>query len=147
MSHFVEMQVPFDVKNEAHLIAALEKQFGVGNVQANPGGIALHGYEGNDRSKLDHSNPNWAPRCEIVIRRQHVGNASNDVGYHRLENGKYAAYVSDFDRAHHYGADKQGLVAQEYTLRVAEARLKAQGYTLQRETDTAGHVHLKASRY
>lgn len=147
MSHFTEIQVDFLQKNEKHLVAALEEQFGKGNVEVHENGVGLMGYGGDDRSRLSRDNPNYAPRCQIVIRRRYVGSASNDVGYCRTEDGKYTAYISDYDKGYHYNKAKQDKVLFEYTAKVSEAALKAKGYTYKRVAQKDGTVKIIASKY
>ena len=129
MSHYADIEVDFDQKNEKELVAALEEQFGEGTVEVHEKGAPLMGWHGDDRSKLDHKNRNWAPPCELIIRRKNVGSASNDLGFQRVENGKYKAWVSDYDQSSNFGKDKLGRVTQEYALRVAEHQLKTEGWT------------------
>jgi hypothetical protein len=53
-------------------------------VHAEP--VPLVGYEGRSRSVC----------AQVVIRRQHVGASSNDVGFERTPTG-FRAHISDFD--------------------------------------------------
>ena len=48
--------------------------------------LALFGYQGDRRAET----------ADIVVRRQHVGSASNDVGFARTPRG-YVPIVSEFD--------------------------------------------------
>jgi len=48
--------------------------------------LALYGYQGDRRSET----------AEIVVRRRHIGSASNDVGFARTPRG-YVPIVSEFD--------------------------------------------------
>lgn len=146
MSHFTEMQVDYLQKNEAQLVAALEECFGKGNVEVHENGAALMGYHGDNRANLAKSNPNYAPPCHIIIRRKHVGSASNDVGYRRTEDGKYAAYISDFDQGGHFNKAKQNKVTQDYTVGVTTKQMKLQGYSV-KKVDEKGKVKLIVSRY
>jgi hypothetical protein len=50
--------------------------------------VALVGYQGDERKQV----------AEIVIPRQQVGRASNDLGFKKQANGAYAAIISDYDR-------------------------------------------------
>lgn len=147
MSHFTEVKVDFLQKNEKQLVAALEVQFGEGNVEFHEEGSSLKGYHGDDRSKLPVSNPNYAPPCHIVIRRKNIGSASNDVGYRRTEDGKYVAYISDFDKGANFNQAKQNKVAQEYAARVSEKQLKNQGYTVKRVPGKNGAMQIVATKF
>ncbi len=65
---------------------------------------ALQGYEGSNR----------AQKANIIIRRQHVGSASNDVGFVRKADGSYELIISQFDRS---GNKKQ---AQDFLVRMKQ---------------------------
>ena len=147
MSHFTEIKVDFLQKNEKALIAALEAQFGEGNVEVHENGAALYGYQGDNRANKSKNSADYAPPCHIIIRRKHVGSASNDVGYQRTEDGKYVAYISDYDKGHHFNAKKQNSVMQEYTAEVTEKQLKSQGYSMKRVTEKDGTIKLYATKY
>jgi hypothetical protein len=146
MSHFTSLKVNFKVACEKDLVAALEVQFGAGTVEVHEAGSALVGYQGDDRAKLAPTHKNYAPECHLVIRRANVGEASNDVGYRRVGGG-YEAYISEYDQEYNYKKEKQDKVAQDYTARVAEKKLKSQGYTLKRTIEKNGTIKLVATRY
>lgn len=145
MSHFTSVEVEYEQKNEKELIEALEKQFGKGHVEVHPKGGALIGWHGDDRSKLSHKDPNYAPPCELIIRRKYVGGSSNDVGFKRTENGKYIAYISDFDKGTNVNLDKQSSIAMEYGMRVAERQLKAEGWNTTRINEKDGSVTVQTT--
>lgn len=147
MSHFTEVAVNFLCKQEAAFKAALELQFGEGTVEVHENGAGLKGYGGDDRSKKAITDPNYAPLCHLIIRRANVGMSSNDVGYRRTEDGKYVAYISDFDKGSNFNKPKQDSVAQEYALKVAEKQLKNQGYSYKRVAGKNGVVQLYATKY
>lgn len=147
MSHFTEIKVNFLQKNEKQLVAALETIFGEGNVEVHDDGASLVGYTGDNRSTLSKSNPNYAPPCHLIIRRKHVGGASNDIGYQRTEDGKYVSYISDYDKGSNFSAAKQNKVLQEYTAKVTEKQLKSQGYAMKREVQKDGTIKLFATKY
>jgi hypothetical protein len=138
MSHFTEVEVSFDQKNEKEFVAALEKQFGKGSVEVHDGeGDALFGWHGDNRAKLNPNSADYAPPCNIIVRRQHISSASNDIGYKRAENGRYTAYVSDYDKGV-FNKANQGLVKQEYGLKVAEKALHKEGWKTKREERAGG---------
>jgi hypothetical protein len=148
MSHFTECLVDFQQSCEGDLVAALESVFGKGHVEVHEEGAPLRGYMGDDRSELSASDPNYAPKCHIIIRRRHVGSASNDVGYRRLPNGKYAAYISEYDQHAHFDGKRQDKVAQGYAVNVHERLLKKKNFSKVTKTvDENGVVRIKAVRY
>lgn len=128
MSHYTEVEVEFDGDHIEEMIASLEEIFGKGHVEYHKDGVPLMGYQGDDRSKLKPGNGNYAPPCEVVIRRKHVGGASNDVGFKLQQNGKFKGYISDYDSGYHFGKEKQNKVASSYALSVGEKMLRAKGY-------------------
>lgn len=147
MSHFAEIKVAFDQKQEKELIAALETKFGEGHVEVHPDGGPLHGYQGDNRAKLDSKDPNYAPPCHLIIRRKHVGSMANDVGYRRTEDGKYVAYISQYDSGATYKKADQNKVAQDYAERVAIKQLKAKSYSVKRVVEKDGTIKLVATKY
>jgi hypothetical protein len=147
MSHFSEVAVDFLSKNETCLVEALEAIYGKGNVEQSNEGLALYGYGGDDRSKLPRGNANYAPKCNVVVRRKHVGGASNDIGYYRTEDGKYKLCVSDYDSRGNFGTKKQNLVKQNYTASITKKQLKSQGYTVQMSKNKDGTLKISASKF
>jgi hypothetical protein len=49
----------------------------------------LYGYQGDARRE----------KAEVVIRRKHVGSASNDIGFARRADGTFEAIISEYDRS------------------------------------------------
>lgn len=143
MSHFVELKVDFIVKNEKSLVEALEQRFGAGNVEVHENGAPLYGWHGDDRSVLKHDNPNYAPPCNIIVRRKNVGSASNDIGYRRTEDGKYVAYISDYDKHSTFGPTQQNKVAQDYAERVATKSATRKGWKIKDRVEEKGVVKMR----
>lgn len=82
----------------------LQALAGLGFEQVEQGhGLVLYGYEGDARPE----------RADLVIRRRHVGGASNDVGF-ALRDGAYAPIVSDYDQTAWMGADWQVKLKKAY---------------------------------
>ena len=78
MSHYVECTPGF--KDQQSLIEALVAAgFERSHIEVHAETAALFGYQGDERPQ----------RAHIVIRRQHVGQAANDVGGERLPDGTY----------------------------------------------------------
>jgi hypothetical protein len=102
-----------DVKFNHKLGAAVE----VHDVATN-----LFGYHGDMRPE----------KAEIIIRREHVGGSSNDIGFKRTENG-FKPIISEFD-SHQYNAAWQDLLGQRYAERAYEANMFQQGFALQSKT-------------
>jgi hypothetical protein len=47
----------------------------------------LFGYKGDTRSEVAH----------IIVRRKHIGQYSNDLGFVKQEDGTYKAIISEYD--------------------------------------------------
>jgi len=62
------------------------------HIEVHEEAVPLEGYHGDLRKQ----------RAHVVIRRRHVGNASNDVGF-ELKDGSYKAWVSEYDKGHGIG--------------------------------------------
>lgn len=146
MSHFTDMECSFLQSNEKEMVKSLEQVFGAGNVEVHEEPKALYGYEGKNRAKVSPKSKDYAPECHIIIRRDNVGTAANDVGYRRNEEGGYTAYVSDYDKGHTFTQSKQNLVNKEYALSVAEKKLKSQGYVTKRIT-VDGKVRIRGGKF
>lgn len=72
-------------KDEALLLAALAE---VGFTEAERGeSLPLYGYRGDQR----------AERAQLVVRRRHIGPASNDLGFAHTEQG-YTPIISEYDQ-------------------------------------------------
>ena len=74
------------IADQKYLIAALG-EMGY-RVEVHPQGAALVGYEGHERQE----------KANIIIRRQHLDSASNDIGFTRASDGRYVARLSEYDQ-------------------------------------------------
>jgi len=92
MSHYNDIKTK--IKNVEALIAALcrvKSRTGVWNrnqIEVHATAQHLYGFEDRARKQT----------AEIIIRRQHVGGAANDIGFKKQTDGTYAAIISDYDR-------------------------------------------------
>lgn len=85
-------------------------------------------------------------RAEIIVRRNHVGRLSNDIGFKRGQDGTFQAMISDYDQDRH---DAQWLrsLTKRYAYHAARMKLEAQGFALAREErDAHGRIHLLLRR-
>jgi hypothetical protein len=98
---------------------------------------SLYGYHGDRRPE----------KANVIIRREHVGSSSNDLGWVRGEDGRFTAIISDFDSSRYNQAWIKKLTGR-YVVNVGKQRLAAKGFkTVQELTDEAGKVHLVARRF
>lgn len=76
------------IKDTAALVDALvEMGFAREQIEVCETPKALYGYQGDRREQL----------ANVIIRRNHVGSASNDIGFRKKSDGTYEAIVSDYD--------------------------------------------------
>lgn len=86
MSEFVKCQTKF--KDLQALVDAL---VGMGwtrdQIETHEKGAHLYGYQGDKRTQT----------ANVIIRRQHVGGASNDIGFVKNADGTYEGIISEYD--------------------------------------------------
>jgi hypothetical protein len=136
MSHYVECQPGF--KDREALIAALVAAgFERSQIEAHEQAVPLYGYRGDERPQ----------RAHVVIRRQHVGPAANDVGWERLPDGSYRAWISEYDARHRFDAALQNKIKQEYAVAVLSRQARTLGRTIERRQREDGAIELRIGGY
>ncbi len=139
MSAYHEYEVEFTDRDA--LIAALQQmnnrsgqQFTEGQIEVHETAQPLFGYAGKQR----------AERANIIIRRQHVGGAANDVGFEQVGD-KMVARISAYDRSH-YNEGWMTRLKQEYGANVVEKKAEAKGYQVERKREN-GAIKMKLVRW
>ncbi len=107
---------------ERYLVEALE-QLGY-KPEVHKAGAALYGYLGDARPEKAH----------VIVRRQQLNSASNDIGFSRDAQGQFRAVVSDYDRGIGFDQGWVGRVTQAYKECQTMAVAKARGYVFQGRT-------------
>ena len=137
MSAYVSLGTPM-IDQDCLLAALTDLGLGANVVEVHPTAVALVGYEGTAR----------AQKANIVIRRRHVGRASNDIGFERTATG-FRAHVSEYDRRRygaawlkqlqeryqHHDQVKQDLLEQARKAADLEARRQAEIEARRREEE------------
>ncbi len=85
MSHYTLVRT--QIRELPLLLQALD-EMGFTHVEQYDKPQHLYGFEGDVRPET----------AEVIVRREFVGNASNDLGFRRLPSGEYEAVVSEYDR-------------------------------------------------
>lgn len=119
MSAYITLATPM-VECDVLVDALADVGFDRSSVEIHEQAAPLVGYDGRSRGQVAH----------IVIRRQFVGAASNDIGFEKTTTG-YRAYISDYDRGR-YGAEWLSRLHERYR---HHARMKTE--RLERETREA----------
>ena len=136
MSHYVECKPGF--KDREALIEALcACGFELNQIEVHEEAVPLYGYQGDQRDQ----------RAHIVIRRQHVGSASNDVGWERLPDGTYRAWISEYDQRHRFNPDIQNRIKQEYAYHAVRRQQVALGRTVERRMLDTGEIEVVIGGY
>jgi hypothetical protein len=99
--------------------------------------VPLYGYRGDERPQQAH----------IVVRRQHVGPAANDVGWERLPDGSYRAWISEYDARHRFNTELQNKIKQEYAVAVLSRQARTLGRTIERRQREDGAIELRIGGY
>ena len=105
--------------------------YGPEKVEVHDQAVALYGYQGDVRPQ----------KANIVVRRNFVGGAANDVGWELQEDGTYAAQISDFDR-HKHNQRWQDDLEMHYGVAQAKAAFSTEGWSYQESLDSEGNVQL-----
>lgn len=114
MSKYAELRTV--LADESHIIAALND---LGYVVETPlEAQSLVGYRGDDRPE----------KATIIIRRNQLDSASNDIGFARGLDGTFRAIISEYDRSIGYDDAWLGRLAQAYKERQTMSVAKAKGY-------------------
>lgn len=85
MSHFTRIRTQL---RDAEVLVEALAAVGHRTVEVHDDPQTLYGYRGDARPE----------KAEVVIRREHVGTASNDIGFARREDGTFEAIISEYDR-------------------------------------------------
>ena len=135
MSHYSEVMI--ELTDESCLVAALSRLGFKGRVEVHQEAQALYGYQGDVRSQKAH----------VIIRRQHVGPAANDLGFERQADGKYRVWVSDYDVKYNKDDDAwMGRLKQTYGVEKARAEARKKGYRVSEQKLDDGRIRLVLRR-
>jgi Protein of unknown function (DUF1257) len=133
MSHFTKLRT--QITDVSGLIKALA-DVGFKDVETHETAQHLYGYQGDMRLQT----------AEVIIRRKYVGQASNDIGFKRQEDGTFEAVISEYDR-HKKSQQWLNQLTQRYAYHVARTKLAEQGFDLvAEEVQEHGQIHLVLRR-
>jgi len=87
-----------------------------------------------------------AQRAHVIVRRRHIGRASNDIGFAHQKDGSYQALISRFDRTRYNSQWLERLHAR-YAYHATLAVLTSQQFEVVQETARSdGEVRLVLRR-
>jgi hypothetical protein len=135
MSHYSEVMI--ELTDEGCLVAALSRLGFAGKVEIHKEAQVLYGYKGDARSE----------RANIIIRREHVGPAANDLGFERQADGRFRVWVSEYDQSRNgYNDAWMGRLKQAYGVEKARLEAKKRGYRVSEQKLDDGRVRLVLRR-
>jgi hypothetical protein len=139
MSHYCSIDLA--ITDQDALLAALTEMGYAGKVEVHGAPVTLIGYDGKPRTLHGRE-----VRAEIVVRREHLWHAANDIGFAQQPDGTYLAYISEYDRE--VQPDWHTKLLQAHGVHVARDQLQKLGclnVELMRHAD--GTVVVMGTRY
>ena len=134
MSHFTSIKT--QIKQVEPLLQALA-DLGFKAVEVHETAQNLFGFRGDVRSQV----------AEVIIRRQYVGAASNDIGFKQQADGSFEAIISDYDRQV-YSQQWLHQLTQRYGYHALMATVPEQGFTVEtEEVLTDGTIRVVVGRW
>ncbi|HBB33025.1 MAG TPA: hypothetical protein DDZ80_06720 [Cyanobacteria bacterium UBA8803] len=134
MSHFTSIKT--QIKQVDALVKALA-DVGFNQVEVHDTAQPLYGYQGDVRPQT----------AEVIVRRQYIGSASNDIGFKRQEDGQFEAIISEYDRTN-YSQDWLNRLTQRYGYHGLMATAPAEGFTVEEdETLADGTIRVVVARW
>lgn len=134
MSHYNKLKT--ELRNRPNLIKALAKMgFGEGKIEIHDEADYLVGYQGDKREQ----------KANIILRRKHVGGASNDIGFELQTDGTYVAHISDYDKSR-YNDNWMKNLELHYGEEQAKTAFANEGWSCIESMDEQGNVQLVGTR-
>jgi len=115
MSSYASVKTIFNDR-ECLIEALVEMGYAREHIEVHETAQGLYGYHGDLRQE----------KANVIVRRQHVGGASNDIGWEKQTDGTYTQHISDYDAHKHDAKWLTGLKAS-YTEKRAVKEMKRQG--------------------
>ena len=132
------MECRTEFRDPHALVAALvECGFQESQIEIHEQAVPLYGYRGDTRPQQAH----------IIIRRQHVGSAANDVGWERLPDGTYRSWISEYDQRQRFNPAMQNRIKQEYACQVIVRQQRARGRSVERQRLPSGEIEVTIAGY
>lgn len=136
MSLYCSVETQF--KNQDALVAALMEtgEWQVNQIDVYDVPQHLFGYQGDVRKEVAH----------IVIRRESVGSASNDMGFVKNPDGTYSAIISEYDKSKYDEAWLKQLKGN-YAYHAIRLQQAARGRSVTRERMPDGRQRIRVKGY
>jgi hypothetical protein len=112
---------------------ATSKEFTRGQIEVCDNPRNLYGYQ-NDRR---------AQTANVILRRQHVGGLSNDIGFAKGKDGTYSAIISEYDSGY-YTKEWLTRLYTFYNVEKAKMEMDSRGVQYTETKDDRGRIQLRA---
>jgi Protein of unknown function (DUF1257) len=129
MSAYASLETQY--KDRECLVAALG-DVGYNQIEVHDEAQNLIGYHSDVRPE----------KANVIVRRKFVGQAANDIGFVKNQDGRFSAIISQYDSHKHNAKWLDGL-KKNYTERVVVKEAKRQGLKLHSRTVVNGKVVVK----
>lgn len=98
----------------------------------------LYGYRGDQRPQKAH----------VIIRRKHVGDAANDIGFELKPTGEIVAHISAFDLETNFPETKMAQLKTEYAIAKVVRTQRDRGRTVEvkRLPGNEADIHIRGYR-
>lgn len=130
MSHFVDVET--EIKDIDALVKALIKMgFTKEQIEVSTILNRLNNWQGKPTSVY----------ANVIIRKEHIGQHQNDLGFELQSNGRYIAHI---DEGNDYGTEWQKKLYTHYNVEVAKAEYDSMGIQYTETVDSKKRIHLEA---
>ena len=129
MSKYATLEAQY--KDRECLIAALA-EMGYKTVEVQDEAVNLYGYHGDLRPE----------KANVIVRRQYIGCAANDIGFIKNADGTYSAIISEYDQGKHNSQWLSDL-KKHYSEKVVAKEANRQGLKLLSRTYVNGKLVVK----
>lgn len=127
-------QVAVEFHDEESLLQSLKEINNNYNPEVHKEAVNLYGYQGDRRSEKAH----------IVIPRNQVGVASNDVGFFKNKDGSYKMIVSEYDQRTYWTESFVNKLKQTYAKNVILKNSKKMKHKLKsQQVQADGSIKIK----
>ena len=142
MSHYSEVKTC--IKDEESLVQALIKMgFKASQIDRLEQAEQLRGFQGDHRAQRAHiriKGSGWGGA-------NHVGGASNDLGWEKQADGTYAMHVSNYDKRR-YGKEWQNKMQTFYEQDVVVKKARQCGYhVVSNEVQADGQIRITVNAF
>jgi len=130
VSHYIDIVT--EIKDTKALVKALERVGFKGQVEVHETAQNLYGYQNDARNQKAH----------IIVRRNYVGHASNDIGWERNANGCYISHISEYDQKK-YGIEWQMNLQKYYGVELSKMEFEKKGWKYKEDVDEKNRPRLR----